>query len=102
MVTRKGRHSGSNPLGQGLIAQIGPPLPGRDAHLDWILSRVEPHGTIPDVHQRTNVTSLQPIDPDGFDNRFRRLWQFYLAYCEAGFRAGATDVYQFLLEKPRA
>ena len=41
------------------------------------------------------------IEAQGFDTRFRRLWQFYLAYCEAGFRAGATDVYQFLLEKPR-
>ena len=42
------------------------------------------------------------IEAQGFDTRFRRLWQFYLAYCEAGFRAGATDVYHFLLEKPRA
>lgn len=42
------------------------------------------------------------ISAQGFDTRFRRLWRFYLAYCEAGFRAGATDVYQFLLEKPRA
>ena len=33
-----------------------------------------------------------------FDERFRRLWSFYLAYCEAGFRSGATDVYQFTLE----
>jgi cyclopropane-fatty-acyl-phospholipid synthase len=28
----------------------------------------------------------------GFDTRFRRLWNFYLAYCEAGFRARTTDV----------
>jgi cyclopropane-fatty-acyl-phospholipid synthase len=42
------------------------------------------------------------IAAQGFDERFRRLWRFYLAYCEAGFRAGATDVYHFLLEKPRA
>jgi cyclopropane-fatty-acyl-phospholipid synthase len=41
------------------------------------------------------------IAAQGFDERFRRLWRFYLAYCEAGFRSGATDVYQFLLEKPR-
>jgi cyclopropane-fatty-acyl-phospholipid synthase len=41
------------------------------------------------------------IAAQGFDERFRRLWRFYLAYCEAGFRAGATDVYHFLLEKPR-
>ena len=29
-----------------------------------------------------------------FDERFRRLWRFYLAYCEAGFRSGRTDVVQ--------
>jgi len=29
-----------------------------------------------------------------FDDRFRRLWRFYLAYCEAGFRSGRTDVVQ--------
>lgn len=33
----------------------------------------------------------------GFDERFIRLWRFYLAYCEAGFRTGRTDVYQFEL-----
>jgi cyclopropane-fatty-acyl-phospholipid synthase len=32
------------------------------------------------------------IHAQGFDARFRRLWSFYLAYCEAGFRAGSTDV----------
>ncbi|MDX1540648.1 MAG: class I SAM-dependent methyltransferase, partial [Geminicoccaceae bacterium] len=30
----------------------------------------------------------------GFDDRFKRLWDFYLAYCEAGFRVGFTDVVQ--------
>ena len=33
----------------------------------------------------------------GFDNRFLRLWRFYLAYCEAGFRTGRTDVIQVAL-----
>ncbi|MCX5512910.1 SAM-dependent methyltransferase [Kaistia algarum] len=28
----------------------------------------------------------------GFDERFRRLWDYYLAYCEGGFRAGSIDV----------
>ena len=28
------------------------------------------------------------------DRRFQRLWNFYLSYCEAGFRAGTTDVMQ--------
>jgi cyclopropane-fatty-acyl-phospholipid synthase len=30
----------------------------------------------------------------GFDDRFRRLWEFYLHYCEAGFRAEYIDVRQ--------
>ena len=34
----------------------------------------------------------------GFDEQFRRLWRFYLAYCEAGFRTGRTDVIQVVLE----
>ncbi len=32
------------------------------------------------------------ISLSGFDEPFRRLWTYYLAYCEAGFLAGATDV----------
>jgi cyclopropane-fatty-acyl-phospholipid synthase len=35
----------------------------------------------------------------GFDEVFCRMWQFYLAYCEAGFRAQLVDVGQFLLER---
>lgn len=33
----------------------------------------------------------------GFDEDFRRLWRFYLAYCEAGFLTGNIDVVQFSL-----
>ena len=36
----------------------------------------------------------------GFDERFRRLWRFYLAYCEAGFRVGRIDVVQLALSRP--
>ncbi len=32
-----------------------------------------------------------------YDNRFKRLWEFYLGYCEAGFRAGWTDVGQIVI-----
>jgi cyclopropane-fatty-acyl-phospholipid synthase len=39
------------------------------------------------------------IAPLGFDERFRRLWLFYLGYCEAGFRTGRTDVVQLGLAK---
>ena len=36
----------------------------------------------------------------GFDTRFMRIWEFYLAYCEAAFAAGNTDVVQFTLRRP--
>ena len=35
----------------------------------------------------------------GFDERFRRLWSYYLAYCEAGFRAGTIDVEQIVFQR---
>jgi len=35
----------------------------------------------------------------GFDQRFYRLWRFYLGYCEAGFRSRRTDVIQLALTK---
>jgi cyclopropane-fatty-acyl-phospholipid synthase len=37
------------------------------------------------------------IAPLGFDEKFKRLWKFYLAYCEAGFRTKRIDVAQFSL-----
>jgi cyclopropane-fatty-acyl-phospholipid synthase len=37
--------------------------------------------------------------PLGFDERFRRLWEYYLAYCEAGFRTGNIDVRQVIFAK---
>ena len=35
----------------------------------------------------------------GFDERFVRIWDFYLAYCEAAFEQANIDVVQFTLEK---
>ncbi|MDP1741163.1 cyclopropane-fatty-acyl-phospholipid synthase family protein [Polaromonas sp.] len=36
----------------------------------------------------------------GFDKRFIRIWEFYLAYCEAAFAQANTDVVQYTLRKP--
>jgi cyclopropane-fatty-acyl-phospholipid synthase len=36
----------------------------------------------------------------GYDDRFIRLWEYYLAYCEAGFSERCTGVVQVLLTKP--
>ena len=39
------------------------------------------------------------VQPLGFDDRFHRLWRYYLGYCEAGFLTGRTDLIQLTLEK---
>jgi len=36
----------------------------------------------------------------GFDERFCRMWTYYLCYCEAGFATGQIDVGLYVLEKP--
>jgi cyclopropane-fatty-acyl-phospholipid synthase len=42
------------------------------------------------------------IEPLGFDEPFRRKWNFYLASCAACFLAGTTDVTQLTLNKASA
>lgn len=41
----------------------------------------------------------QDVTALGFDERFLRMWRYYLDYCETGFRFGRTDVGQLLLCK---
>jgi cyclopropane-fatty-acyl-phospholipid synthase len=45
------------------------------------------------------LARLEDVRAQGFDDRFVRLWEFYLAYCEAAFDAGNTDVVQFTLQR---
>lgn len=40
------------------------------------------------------------IAPLGFDERFRRMWRYYLAYCEAGFLHGSIDVGIYRFRRP--
>ncbi|MDJ0663075.1 MAG: cyclopropane-fatty-acyl-phospholipid synthase family protein [Acidimicrobiia bacterium] len=39
------------------------------------------------------------LEKQGLDERFRRAWRYYLAYCEAGFTIGRISVHQFELVK---
>ena len=49
---------------------------------------------------RHNFRQAWPsLTPLGFDERFRRLWEYYLAYCEAGFLSGNIDVRQVIFAK---
>ncbi len=43
---------------------------------------------------------IQQVQRLGFDERFQRIWEFYLGYCEAAFDMGNTNVVQYTLRKP--
>nr|WP_318808765.1 class I SAM-dependent methyltransferase [Streptomyces scabiei] len=45
------------------------------------------------------IRRADEVEALGFDETFRRLWTFYLAYSEAGFRSGYLDVQQYLFTK---
>ncbi|MFZ1286684.1 MAG: cyclopropane-fatty-acyl-phospholipid synthase family protein, partial [Candidatus Phosphoribacter sp.] len=95
----------------------------------WIQKHIFPGGLIPSVEALTEVachTGLRVTQVDrfglhyahtlrlwraafvqawpqvrelGFDETFRRAWEFYLAYCEAGFAAGYLDVAHLTLRR---
>jgi cyclopropane-fatty-acyl-phospholipid synthase len=47
----------------------------------------------------TFAAAAEQVDALGFDATFRRMWTFYLAYCEAGFRSGYLDVAQLTIAR---
>jgi cyclopropane-fatty-acyl-phospholipid synthase len=46
------------------------------------------------------LARLPEVRAQGFDARFVRMWEFYLAYCEGGFRERAIGVAQMLFARP--
>ena len=50
--------------------------------------------------ERFQVSSAE-VAALGFDETFRRTWQLYLSYAEAGFTSGYLDVHHLVLERPR-
>lgn len=49
--------------------------------------------TLADWHDRF-LSAWPEIEAQGFDPKFRDMWRFYLAMCEAGFKSGLIDVSQ--------
>lgn len=49
--------------------------------------------------ERFDAAVVEERLPTGFDDRFVRLWRYYLSYCEGGFLAGTIDVHQVTLVK---
>ena len=48
------------------------------------------------------LATYDAIAGPGFDDQFKRRWEFYLAYCEAGFAAGYLDVAQLTFGKDQS
>ena len=55
--------------------------------------------TLRQWRQRFDTAVAERRLPAGFDQRFVRLWRFYLMYCEGGFRGGGITVSQITLTK---
>ena len=47
------------------------------------------------VWRKNFLNSWDKIAPLGFDNSFKRMWEFYLSYCEAGFKSKNINLIQF-------
>lgn len=69
-----------------------------------ILERVETFGQSYATTLRLWHERFEAVWPEvaklGFDEKFRRLWKLYLAYCEAGFAESVVDVGIYKLRKP--
>ena len=68
-----------------------------DGHRDFGQHYAE---TLRRWHLRFDAAAGEGRLPAGFDEKFTRLWQFYLMYCEGGFRGGGINVAQVTLIKP--
>ena len=67
------------------------------------LEDVTPHYVETLRRWRQNFTAhADELAELGYDERFRRLWTLYLAYCEAGFAERRICAVQLLLTKPRS
>ena len=57
--------------------------------------------TLADWRERF-LAQLSAVREQGFDEIFIRMWHFYFAYCEGGFRERAVTTHQCLLARPKA
>ena len=87
----------------GLIPSLQAMSETTDAATSLRMTAVEPFGAdYAETLRRWRETFLArwpEVQALGFDETFRRKWEFYLAYCEAGFATGYLDVAQVRFER---
>jgi cyclopropane-fatty-acyl-phospholipid synthase len=52
-----------------------------------------------EIWRREFLANWSNISQLGYSEKFRRMWEFYFCYCEAGFRRGTIDVGHYFLKK---
>ncbi|WP_027485571.1 cyclopropane-fatty-acyl-phospholipid synthase family protein [Rhodanobacter sp. OR87] len=86
------------------IPSINALLAAKTRASDLTLTRLEDFGssyalTLKAWRERF-MAKLPQVRAQGFDERFIRMWEFYLAYCEGGFRERSIGVAHLLMAKP--
>ncbi len=84
------------------MSQLTPVLEARDIWLtDFENLRLHYAVTLAEWHRRfqANRERIGMLDPKRFDDRFCRMWEYYLQSCEAGFRSGGLTVFQLQFTK---
>ena len=86
------------------IPSIAAMLEAKTRGSDLALVHLEDFGpsyarTLHDWRQRF-LAQREAVRAQGFDTRFLRMWEFYLAYCEGGFLERSIGVAHLLLAKP--
>jgi cyclopropane-fatty-acyl-phospholipid synthase len=71
---------------------------------DMVVRNIEDFGldyarTLSDWKDRF-ISAFPKLEKQGYDERFRRLWEFYLSYCEGGFRERSISVVQLVSTRP--
>jgi cyclopropane-fatty-acyl-phospholipid synthase len=71
---------------------------------NMVVQNLEDYGihyarTLKEWRKRFNA-NFSKLQDHGFDERFRRLWEFYLCYCEGGFLEKSISVVQLVAAKP--
>lgn len=71
-----------------------------DLHLTNLRDITQDYANTLEAWHHAFLEQLDKVRDMGFDNRFIRMWRFYLSYCEGGFRERIIGTFQITMAKP--
>jgi len=71
-----------------------------DLHLVNLRDITQDYANTLEAWHHAFLEQLDKVRDMGFDNRFIRMWRFYLSYCEGGFRERIIGTFQITMAKP--